>query len=94
MKSQLNQMENETSSGPRKPEGMGWRVAVSIVTFFAAVIAGILWLFFYAANFNVYQNIAIIVVIILAFVAVMGASWASWGMRQGEWWSSKGAAQT
>ncbi len=63
-------------------EGMGWRVAVSIITFFGAVIAGIVWLFFYAANFNIYQNIAIAVVISLVFIAVMGATWAPWGMRQ------------
>ncbi|HZW57497.1 MAG TPA: hypothetical protein VFF30_14515 [Nitrososphaerales archaeon] len=63
-------------------EGMGWRVAVSIITFFGAVIAGIVWLFFYAANFNIYRNIAISVVISLVFIAVMGAMWAPWGMRQ------------
>ncbi len=72
-----------------KPEGMGWRVAVSIVTFLGAVIAVILWLFFYAGNFNVYQNIAIIVVVFLASIAVMGATWASWGLKQAAWWSEK-----
>ena len=71
----------------RGPEGMGWRVGVSIFSFFAAVIAVILWLFFYAGNYNAYQNLAIIVVIFLAFVAVMGAVWASWGMRQRNWWN-------
>ncbi len=64
---------------------MGWRVSISIVTFFGALIAAILWLFFYAGSFNVYQNIAVIVVIFLIFIAVMGATWASWGMRQGDW---------
>lgn len=63
---------------------MGWRVTASIVTFFGSVIAGILWLFFYASNFNVYQNIAVAVVISLAFIAIMGATWASWGMKQRE----------
>jgi membrane protein YdbS with pleckstrin-like domain len=76
-------MAQSTSTEQKKPEGMGWRVAASIVTFFGFVIAVILWLFFYAMNFNVYQNIAIVVVMILAFVAVMGATWASWGMKQG-----------
>jgi membrane-bound metal-dependent hydrolase YbcI (DUF457 family) len=73
------------------PEGMGWRVAASILTFFASIIGIILWLFFYAENFNVYQNIAVIVVILLGFIAVMGAIWASWGMKQrGAWRSKKG----
>lgn len=72
------------------PEGMGWRVATSIITFFAFIIGIILWLFFYAENFNVYQNIAVVVVILLGFIAVMGATWASWGMKQrGAWRSSK-----
>jgi len=73
---------SEAGAGPSKNEGMGWRVGVSIVTFFAAVIAVILWLFFYAGGFNAYQNIAVVVVIFLAFIAVMGATWASWGMKQ------------
>ena len=64
------------------PEGMGWRVATSIITFFASIIGIILWLFFFAENFNIYQNIAIVVVIFLGFIAVMGATWASWGMKQ------------
>lgn len=69
---------------------MGWRVSVSVIAFFGAIIAVIVWLFFYAASFNIYQNIAIVIVIILAFVAVMGGTWASWGMKQTEeWWAPK-----
>jgi protein-S-isoprenylcysteine O-methyltransferase Ste14 len=83
-------MASEERSGPRRPEGMGWRVSVSIITFFGAVIAAILWLFFYAGSFSVYQNIAVVVVIFLVFIAVMGATWASWGMRQSRWWEQKG----
>ena len=67
------------------PEGMGWRVVLSIATFFASISAIIVWLFFYAENFNVYQNIVIVVVIILGSVAVMGATWAPWGMKQAGW---------
>ena len=82
-------MGSMMSASSRKPEGMGWRVAVSIVAFFGSVIAVILWLFFYAGSFNAYQNIAVVVVIFLAFIAVMGATWASWGMKQGAWWSQR-----
>ncbi len=84
-------MAIDTMTGPPKPEGMGWRVAVSIITFFGSVIAVMLWLFFYAGNYNAYQNIAVIVVILLAFVAVMGATWASWGMKQAARWGGPGA---
>lgn len=85
---------SEVSRGPERPEGMGWRVGVSIVTFFGAMIAVILWLFFYAGTFSVYQNIAVIVVIVLAFIAVMGATWASWGMKQADWWPGKAPRRT
>ena len=63
-------------------EGLGWRVAASIVTFFGSAIALILWLFFDAGSFSVYQNVAAIIVILLAFIAVMGATWAPFGIRQ------------
>jgi len=79
-------MASEGMRPPMRPEGIGWRIAVSIITFFAGIIAVILWLFFYAGNYNAYQNLAIIVVIFLAFIAVMGAVWASWGLRQRSWW--------
>lgn len=61
-------------------------MGVSVTTFFGAIISAILWLFFYAGKYNVYQNIAVIVVILLAFIGIMGAAWASWGMRQADWW--------
>ena len=61
-------MESEVSALSKIPEGMGWRVAVSIVAFFGSIMAVILWLFFYAGNFNVYQNLAVVVVIFLAFI--------------------------
>jgi hypothetical protein len=79
-------MNSETTADQTRSDGMAWRVGVSIVTFFGALIAVILWLFFYAGGYNAYQNIAVIIVIILAFVAVMGATWASWGMKQGARW--------
>jgi hypothetical protein len=82
-------MDSDVSAGRVRSEGMGWRIGVSIVTFFGAMIAVILWLFFYAGSFTVYQNLAVVVVILLAFIAVMGATWASWGMRQSEWWTRK-----
>jgi hypothetical protein len=70
---------------------MGWRVGVSIVAFFGALIAVILWLFFYAGGYNAYQNIAVVVVIFLAFIGVMGATWASWGIKQAGWWGETGS---
>ena len=72
-------------------DGMGWRVTISIVTFFASIIGVIIWLFFYAEDYTIYQNVAIVVVIFLGFIAVMAATWATWGIKQsreGRWRNS------
>lgn len=72
------------SSDNKMPEGLGSRVTVSILAFFGSLMGIILWLFFYADKFSVYQNIAVVAVILLGFVAAMAATWAAWGMRQAE----------
>ena len=69
-------------------DGMGWRVTISILTFFASIIGVIIWLFFYAEDYTIYQNVVIVVVIFLGFIARKAATWASWGMKQsrvGKW---------
>jgi membrane protein YdbS with pleckstrin-like domain len=80
-----------TPKNNKRPEGLGTRVTVSILAFFGAVIGIILWLFFYAQNFNIYQNIAIVAVILMGFIAAMAATWAAWGMRQSAWQGDKGS---
>jgi len=72
----------KTSPNDDVPAGMGWRVAVSILAFFGSIIGIILCMFFYAEHFNIYQNIAIVIALLIAFVATMGATWAPWGMKQ------------
>ncbi|MEO9294317.1 MAG: hypothetical protein ABI347_01810 [Nitrososphaera sp.] len=64
-------------------EGVGRRIAVTVVTFFASIIGIIIWLSFFAGNFGIYQNIAVVIVIILTFIATAGATWAVWGIKHG-----------
>lgn len=66
-----------------KTKGFGWRISLSIIVGVGWLIFLILWLFFYASGFNIYQNIAIFIVSILIVGGVLGASWAPWGMRYG-----------
>jgi hypothetical protein len=68
---------------PSRTPGFSWRVSLSILAFFGWIIFLIIWLFFYAGNFSVYQNIAILIVSLLVFIAINGAAWASWGVRYG-----------
>jgi len=68
-------MTSTVNAGLKMPEGMGWRAAVSLVGFFGGIIALILCLFFSAGNFHMHQNITVIAVIFLVFMAIMGATW-------------------
>jgi hypothetical protein len=63
-------------------KGLGWRVSLSIIVSLGWLVFLVIWLFFYAESFSLYQNIAIFIASILVLAAIMGASWAPWGMRQ------------
>ncbi len=65
----------------RKGSRVGWRIGASIISFFGLLIFVIIWLFFYADGYSIYQNLAILLVAILAFMGVNGAAWASIWMR-------------
>ena len=72
-----------------KTKGFGWRVSSSIISVVGWLIFLIIWLFFFATNFNVYQNIAIFIVSLLAFGGIMGAVWAPWGIKYGDKFNKK-----
>lgn len=66
--------------------GMRWRIVLSVLLFFGLIIFVILWLFFFADGFSVYQNLAIVIVAVLAFFGISAAVWASMWMRWGSGW--------
>jgi hypothetical protein len=61
--------------------GFSKNIAVSVMSFFSLIAFLILWLFLFAGSFSIYQNIAVVIAAIIVFVAVMAASWISWGIR-------------
>jgi len=61
--------------------GFGWRVAVSILIAIGWLSFVILWLFFFAGKYDVFQNLAIVIVSVLVGIGLLGAMWAPWGMR-------------
>jgi hypothetical protein len=61
--------------------GFGWRVAVSILIAIGWLSFLILWLFFSAGAYDIFQNLAILIVSVLVGVGLLGAMWAPWGMR-------------
>ena len=68
---------------PEDTPGFAWRVSLSIIVFFAVIAFVVVWLFFYADAFTLYQNLAVVLVVILILIAVMGAAWAHWGIKYG-----------
>jgi peptidoglycan/LPS O-acetylase OafA/YrhL len=64
-----------------KTKGFKWRVILSTTLAFLLIAFLIIWFWFYAEPYDVYQNIAILVVSILIAAGIMGASWAPWGMK-------------
>jgi hypothetical protein len=67
-----------------KISGFKWRIAVSIILPFAAIIFLILWFWYYAEPYSVWQNIAVLLVILLAMGGILGAIWARWGIKHGK----------
>ncbi len=62
-------------------EGLAKRVVGSILIVFGGLIFVIIHLAFFASQFNGYQNVAIVLAVFLGGIAILGAMWASWGMK-------------
>ncbi|MBS7623863.1 hypothetical protein KEJ39_09390 [Candidatus Bathyarchaeota archaeon] len=63
------------------PPGLGSRVAASIIVVFAWLIYAIVHVVFLWGYFSTVQNIALLVISFLLCVAILGAMWASWGIK-------------
>ena len=83
--------EKEVCKDMMKTKGFGWRISLSIITGIGWLVFLILWLFFYAAGFNLYHNIAIFIVSILVVGGILGASWTPWGMKYGKKFEESGS---
>jgi uncharacterized membrane protein len=62
--------------------GLGWRVALSVVMAFGWIAFFVLWFVFLGVGYSAYQTIAVLLISVLILVAVLGAAWAPWGIRQ------------
>ena len=65
------------------PSGLSSRVAVSIIVVFGMLIYAIFHVVFLWNCFSTAQNIALIVITFLLGIAILGAMWASWGIKIG-----------
>ena len=71
--------------------GFKWRVQTSIIIPFLAMIFLIIWFWFYATPFSVWQNIAVLLITLLVVGGLLGTIWARWGMKN-SWKFDKQAA--
>ena len=67
--------------GYKKKNYPGSRIQLSIVCSVGWLVFLILWLAFFASNYTVYQNLAIVIASILMVFLLLGGVWALWGLR-------------
>ncbi len=80
-------MDTNPNENQETPPGLASRVAVSVIVFFGLMIFAIIYAAFLAQSFDLFQKVAIIIVAILVAVAILGAMWASWGIKYGRKWN-------
>ncbi len=72
-----------------KTSGFKWRVGLSIVLPFITMIFLIVWFWFYAQPYNIWQNLAVILVALLIIGGILGSVWARWGIKHGQKFDKK-----
>jgi hypothetical protein len=75
---------NRRNGGDRtsKPQLNPKRIFASIITAFGWLLFLALWLFSYATNFSILQNIAILLVFIVVATMLQILLWVPWSMKQ------------
>ena len=67
-----------------KIKGFKWRITTSIILPFLAIIFLISWFWYYAEPYTVWQNIAVLLVVLIAMAGILGVIWVRWGMKHGD----------
>jgi hypothetical protein len=76
-------MTDIVSEVPFRSPGFSWRVGASIVIGLGWLSFMIVWLFFLAGPYSIYQNLAIVIVSLILGFGSLVAIWVSWGLRLG-----------
>jgi len=61
--------------------GFKWRLQLSIIIPLASLVFLIIWFWFYATPFTIWQNIAVILITLLIIGGILGSIWTRWGMK-------------
>ncbi|MFW6375619.1 MAG: hypothetical protein ACOCZJ_00485 [Thermoplasmatota archaeon] len=73
--------EEERLSYKKTSSSWRWCSLLSIISGFGWLIFLVIWLFFYASDYEVYQNLAVILLSIFLVLIINGASWKSFDRR-------------
>lgn len=73
--------EEERLSYKKAGSRWKWKTLLSIISGFGWLIFLIIWLFFYASDYEVYQNIAVLFLSIFLIFLINGVTWKSFDRR-------------
>ena len=68
------------------PAGCGWRGAASVISGVVWLCFNIIWLFFYAGDYTIWENIGVFLLSIVAVLGFNALAWVGYGfsMAKGE----------
>ncbi|MFO7991392.1 MAG: hypothetical protein R6U61_03740 [Thermoplasmata archaeon] len=75
----------ERGGKPMK-KAIRWRTVLSIITAFGWLAFLVIWLFFYAGDYTVYQNLGVILLSLIILFFINGSAWKS--INKGDGWKS------
>ncbi len=64
-------------TGERKSPG--WRIPLSVATGVGWLMFLVIWFFFYAGDYHIYQNIGMVLLSIMIVALILAGSWLAWG---------------
>lgn len=76
----------ERTGWERAPEGLRWRMGVSILAPIVWLSVTLLYVGFWASGFTLFQSVIVILVSTLILGGVMGTAWMAWGPRYRHAW--------
>lgn len=58
-------------------KGLSWRFGLSLALIVGTVVTVLVWLWFFATDYNGYQNLGILILVVLAALGALGLTWAT-----------------